>query len=458
MTKKENIRRIALEGFLEITRGGEKFHHVLDGLLTKYAYLPSPDRALLTRILHGTLEKRDWIDWCIASCSRIPVSKIKPIILAILRLSVYQLLFLDRIPDFAVCSEAQNLTAAYRLSGLKGYVNGVLRAIARNREQILSEKDSLPLAVRYSVPEWILEIFRGVAGDEETLLGILDSLEGDPPLTVRVNTSLDGAGRVTEEWKRAGIFFQGIKEPEGLYYLRGFDRPGAIPGVADARVMVQDFSSALCVYLAGIRPGDKILDLCAAPGGKSFYAADRMAGQGLVKSFDIHPGKVAQLEERIRQSSFRGMRADCLDASEFQPSLREWADVVLADVPCSGLGVIGKKPDIKYRVTREDCFGLAALSRRILSHAAEYVKPGGVLLFSTCTLSPWENEENREWFLKEHPSFLPVDFLSRLPDSLKKRERYRTQAAEGYLTLLPAGEDSLWTDGFFISQFRKGGL
>lgn len=464
MTKGTNIRGLALGVLLEVSGGMEYSHVALRNVLEKYQYLEKQERAFLTRLVEGTLERRIWLDYVIDQFSSVKVRKQKPVIREILRLSVYQLQFMDSVPDAAVVSEAVKLAEKKGFRQLKGFVNGVLRNVARNltelkyppREQILSY-----LSVRYSMPEWIVEDWISVYG-EETVERMLAAFYENRPTTIRVNES-----RTTPEELKAKLLRRGVSVIQAPYLpcalqIEGYDYLGALPEFWEGLFQVQDVSSMLAVEAAGVKPGDYCIDVCAAPGGKSLYLAEKTGEKGLVDARDLTEYKAELIRENAERLQAENIKVSVRDACVPDKASEGQADVLLADLPCSGLGVLGKKTDLKYRMSREQQQELAALQRKILSVVQAYVKPGGILIYSTCTICQAENEENVRWFLEQYPyeavsmeDCLPEELLRELSRQQEEKSGVGFQkntVRQGYLQLLPGMQRC---DGFFIAKFRR---
>lgn len=393
-----NIRAVALELLLEITGGKVYSHTALGGALEKYQYLDKQDRAFLTRLTEGTLERMLELDYIIGQYSSVPVQRQKPVIRNILRLSVYQLRYMDRIPDAAVCSEAVKLAQKKGFGSLKGFVNGVLRSIARNKDRISSPD----LSVRYSTPEWIVRQWTQEYG-EETALRMLQSQYEVRPLTVRVNLQKISREKLKEELESEGVRVHEVEGMDCALALEDYDHLRMIRAFREGLFQVQDVSSMKAALMAAPKPGDYCIDVCAAPGGKSLHLADLLAGTGMVEARDLTDRKTALILENVRRTGVRNVKVVRMDASVPDPASIEKADILLADLPCSGLGVLGKKRDLKYRMTPEQQQELTKLQRTILGTVWQYVRPGGTLIYSTCTVHKEENEGNTRWFLDHFP-------------------------------------------------------
>ncbi len=434
-------RELILDILMEILEYGGYSHVVLKKALDKYQYLEKQNRAFITRVTEGTIEYLLTIDAVIDQCSKTKVKKMKPVIRTILRMSVYQILKMDRIPDSAVCDEAVKLAVKRKFHGLKGFVNGVLRTISR-------EKDTFQFtdwSRKYSMPDWIIELWKQQY-PAETVELILKSFLAERPTCVRCNLDRASMEEILESLKQDQVCVQVHPLNAQALFLSGYDYLDAVTAFRNGWITVQDASSSFVGDAANPRPGDTVLDVCGAPGGKSLHIADKLAGTGLVVVRDLTEGKIRLVEENILRTGFHNIRAEVWDALCEDPSWEEQADIVIADLPCSGLGIIGKKPDIKYQVTKDDLKDLARLQRDILSVVWKYVKPGGTLIYSTCTIDRLENEDQRSWILNELP-FEPMDIEGTLGSLLKE-----DTMKEGYIQLLPGRYPC---DGFFISAFRR---
>ena len=446
MGKQINEREVVLEILMEITENGAYSHKILGDVLSKYQYLEKRERAFITRVVEGTLEHMIEIDYILNQISKTKVKKMKPVIRNLLRSSVYQLKYMDSVPDHAVCSEAVKLAVRKGFSGLRGYVNGVLRNVVRKMDEIEYPKEDVQrLSVKYSVPEWILSLWKKEYGEEITEKMAAD-FQKEKPITIRCCMN-----RVTPEVLKEKLEAEGAKVEAHPYlpyafYLSDYDYLEGLESFQEGLFAVQDISSMFVGELADLKAGDHVIDVCAAPGGKSLHIGDKMEGFGTVDARDISQYKVNLIEENIQRLNSINVQAKVQDATIFDVESECKADIVLADVPCSGYGVIGKKPEIKYRSTTQKEEELVILQRTILDKAAEYVKPRGVLVFSTCTIAKEENEENMMWFMNNHPFKLEsIDEF--IPEELRSET-----TGLGYLQMLPGVHG---TDGFFIARFRR---
>lgn len=441
MTKTADGREIVLDILMEVLEKGAYSHVVLRQALNKYQYLEKPERAFISRVTEGTLEYLIQIDYILNEYSKVKVNKMKPLIRTLMRMSVYQILYMDRIPDSAVCNEAVKLAVKRKFQGLKGFVNGVLRAIAREKDGITFPTED----IRYSLPEWLYDKW-AARYDGETLHKMMESFLADSPMTVRCNLHSAEKEQIIKSLESQGVTVKETAYIPEMLELEDFDYLDSLEAFQKGWILVQDVSSALVGRAASPKTGDVCIDVCGAPGGKSIHMADLLGGTGHVDVRDLTEYKVAMIRENIDRSGFTNITAHVQDALVFDEASAGKADIVLADLPCSGLGIIGKKPDIKNRLTPEDLTELAGLQRKILSVVWQYVKPGGTLVYSTCTINQQENEENTAWFLKEFP-FEPVNIEGRLGEKLEE-----ASMKQGYIQLLPGVHSC---DGFFLAVFQR---
>lgn len=442
MTTKETTgREIALDVLTEVLENGGFIHTSLSRALLKYQYLEKQERAFITRLTDGTVERLLTLDAAINACSKTRTEKMKPFIRTLLRMSAYQILYMDRIPDSAACNEAVKLAAKRHFSGLKGFVNGVLRSISRRKEEFSFED----LSRKYSMPQWIIDRWEGEYGREITE-GMLRAFLEDAGTSVRCSLSLASREEILASLRAQGAEAEESPYGDDLLILKKYDYLEGLDAFQKGWIQVQDVSSSFVGRLANPAPGSHVIDVCSAPGGKSLHLADRMGGTGLVEARDLTWQKVALIEENIRRMGFHNVEAQVWDALELKEESVGQADLVIADLPCSGLGIIGKKPDIKYRIQPADLEELASLQREILSVVWRYVKPGGMLVYSTCTVDSLENQDNAAWF-GEHFPFDPVNIEGGLGETVRE-----DSMRDGWIQILPGKYPC---DGFFIAVFRR---
>lgn len=447
----ENTREIILEGLLEMEKEDVFSNVLIRQILEKYDYLPLQDKAFIKRVTEGTVERRIELDYILNRFSGVPVPKMKPLIRQLMRMSVYQLLYMDGVPDSAVCNEAVRLAGKRHFQNLKGFVNGVLRSIARNREKIdypdAKTDWRRAVSVRYSMPEFLVELWESDYGRRQTE-EMCRALMEVKPVSLRVSEFLseEEQDRLAEAWREKGIVCERHTYLPYAWRCRNAEGVSRLPGFREGLVTVQDVSSMLVSECAGIKEGDLVLDVCAAPGGKSLHASCKLRGSGQVEARDVSEEKAELIREAVRRTKSENVRVKVRDARVFEPEMEEKADVLYLDLPCSGLGILGKKRDIKYRVTKESLEELVNLQRKIIAACWRYVKPGGVILYSTCTVHLKENEEQVRWMCREFP-FVPESLNPYLPEALRCAE-----AAGGTLQFLPGVHDC---DGFFLARLRR---
>lgn len=444
---KINEREIVYDMLSMVFKEGKQSTLVISDMLDKYAYLEKRQRAFISRLFKGTIEEYIFTDHVIGQYSSVRVNKIKLPVLLILRMSVYQITKMDHIPDSAAVNEAVKLAKKRGLGRLAGYINGVLRSIAKNKDDIMmpdQKKDMIGhLSVLYSLPEWLVHEWVGRYG-AETAGMIGESFLKNRDITFRVRNTSEEA-LINELISSGMTVSRGLLFPQALR-ISGFDNIKDVAAFSDGRLTVQDEASFVPASVARLKDGMNVLDVCAAPGGKSMQMADIMHGSGLVISRDISFQKIEKIKENLERCGINNIRLQVKDAAVFYDEDMEAYDAVMADLPCSGLGVLGRKPDIKIGASEEKIEELAGLQRKILGTVQRYVKPGGMLIYSTCTISERENEQNREWFLKEFP-FRPVDIDPFIPAPLRNNE-----TKNGHIQILPHQFD---TDGFYTAAFIK---
>jgi len=448
-------REIVLEA-LPLHDKGEFADKIIKSILDKYSYLERFERSFINRVFNGTIERKLTLDYIINQYSTVKVNKQKPVIRAILRMSVYQLMYMDSVPDSAVINEAVKLAKKKKFNGLSGFVNGVLRKISSTKDKIqYPDKCNQVkyLSVKYSTPEWLCEHFIKET-DFDTTEKILANCINERPVIIRTNISKVSSKELKEILQKENVT---VKEPANIeqilnpeidynntFVISGFDGMNSLESFNEGSYCVQDISSQNVLrdsdketndeIIRRIKSAKTVIDVCAAPGGKTCHMADLLKFYGnndcVVISRDLSDNKVDKIDENIDRCGFDNVKTVVGDALVLDNSLVDKADIVIADLPCSGLGVIGRKADIKYRVTSEELGQLAKLQKDILSVVSQYVNPGGMLIFSTCTVNRQENYENVKWILEN----LPFNKLS------KEKQFLNT---------------SVLNDGFFVSRFIK---
>ncbi len=403
--------------------------------------LSERDKAFAAALFYGVLERRLTLDYIIAKNSKIPFEKLDPAAVAILRAGLYQLLYMDSVPDSAAVNESVKLCKKLKCFSAQGFVNGMLRSFIRGGKKIsyMGLEPEKRLSVEYSCPEWLTAKLISEYGTEFAVKALKASV-GRPPVYARVNTLKTTTEKLLAELAKHKI--KAVPYP-GLENCIKLEKPGDIEKCAPFRqglFHVQDISSQLCCLTLRPVVNETVLDVCAAPGGKSFTLAELMGNNGSLYSMDLHDMRVGLIEDGAARLGIKILTAMQNDASKFNGQLPQ-ADRVLCDVPCSGLGVIRRKPEIKFK-SPEDFAGLPEIQYQILETSARYVKPGGTLVYSTCTLSRAENDDVAKRFAAAHPEFLPI--VQPVP--------YAGAAGEPMRTYCP---DENGGDGFFTAAFRR---
>ena len=466
-------REVVLLALLSHEKNGTFSNVLVKKTLDDCAGMSTMEKAFIKRLLEGVIERKTELDARIEHFTGRSVTRLHPVVHQILRMGIYQICYMDSVPDSAVCNEAVRLAKRRGPARLSGFVNGVLRSAARQAassegscDVFLSDKGGVnspcgekdpadqlkALSLKNSMPEWLVEMWSDQLGMEETEK-LLDALMEIRPVSIRLSGRLsdEERERLLEQLRSAGVTVDAGKWLADCRYLRRTSDLRKLPGFTGGQWTVQDESSMLAVAAAGLTGGETVFDVCAAPGGKSFLAADRLMAlekecgrSGKVFSFDLTKRKTDLIREGAERLGLFNIETAERDARQFFAQDEGKADVVLCDLPCSGLGVIGKKRDIKYHASMEGLASLQDLQRQILTSAVRYLKKGGVLIYSTCTINRAENQDNAAWIGKEL-GLQPEDLTPYLPAHIPGIQSNMIQ-------LLPHVHG---TDGFFISRFRK---
>ena len=436
MTNGVSVRELVLDILIEVNEKEQYSHLVIRDVLNKYQYLEKQERSFLTRLAEGTIEHMLEMDFIINSFSKVKVKKMKPLIRNLLRMSVYQLKYMDSIPDAAVCNEAVKLAKKRGFGQLRGFVNGVLRNIARDMENLqYPDKKREPvtyLEVTYSIPAWMASQWIDSYGMEKAE-SICASFLVQRPITIRTNMLRITPQELVERLQGEGVIVHPVEHLDYAFEIEGFDYLNGLDSFNEGLFYVQDISSMMVAEAAAPKKDDYVIDVCAAPGGKASHLAEKLAGTGMVDARDLTEYKISLIEENIERHGLSNMKAVQMDATVLDEDSVEKADVLICDLPCSGLGVLGKKTDIRYKMNAEKQESLVQLQRDILDTVHTYVKRGGTLVYSTCTIHTNENEGNVSWFLEKYPEF-----------ELEFKEQ-----------MLP-GET--YHDGFFIAKLKRKSL
>ncbi|MDA8235691.1 MAG: 16S rRNA (cytosine(967)-C(5))-methyltransferase RsmB [Clostridia bacterium] len=453
-TKGKTPRELALLVLHAVEQDGAYANLELNKVLEKYQ--PSKlDRGFITELVYGTLRSLHHLDWVLGGFLSRPLNSLTPWIRNILRLGVYQIFYLDKVPPSAAVNEAVNLAKNYGHGGTVKFVNGVLRNLLRNKDNIeypdLKKNPALHISVVYSHPLWMVEKWLAQLGQEATI-NLCRANNEAPPTTIRTNTlRIERDALVT---KLSGEDLE-VKEtsfvPEGLR-VEGFVSLGSLPAFKEGLFQVQDESSMLVGHICRPREGFFVIDACSAPGGKTTHLAQLMNNRGTIVALDIHPHKLGLIQDNCHRLGITCVQPHNLDARQLPGEWKEQADLVLVDAPCSGLGVLRRRPDARWRKEAQDLPAIQKLQLEILDGAAQCVKPGGTLVYSTCTITPEENTEVITKFLAAHPEFAPEDLSPYLPKPLQQLNL--PTAREGFIQLLPHLHGM---DGFFIARLNRRG-
>ena len=407
--------------------------------------LAGPDAALCSRIVYGVLQNQLLLDHYIgAYCSQKP-DHLQPPLLDILRIGAYQILFLDKIPDSAAVNESVELAKIFKRGQAAGLVNAVLRKISQNKKnlpEIAAQNPERYLSVRYIHPRWLVKRLLPVLGREETE-AFLAANNAVAPMTVQINPLKTTAEKLTAQLAAQGVEVRADAWVPDCLELSGTGDLTALTAFQNGEFLVQDPAARLVSLIADVKPGQRVLDVCAAPGGKSFSCAFTMGNTGSIRSCDLHENKLKRVRESAERLGISCIEAEAADGRVFKPEWETAFDVVLVDAPCSGLGIIRKKPDTRYKKA-DELSALPVIQNAILENAARYVAPGGTLVYSTCTILPEENEQVVDAFLAEHPDFSRESFTLPAP----------VGTTDGQLTLWPQRHG---TDGFYICRMKRKG-
>jgi 16S rRNA (cytosine967-C5)-methyltransferase len=433
-----SVREIALKILVRCLKEGTYSNLQLKNEL-KSEELSHLDKGLLTQLVNGTLEKSIYLDYCLAKFSKMKLSKMSAYLLSILRLGAYQILFLDKIPDSAACNESVKLGKKYIGQSISGIINGILRSISREKENIeLPKKENdiaLHFSIQFSVPKWLVELWLNSYGYENTVK-ILEGSSNANQTAIRINTT-----KTTFEALKSALEITKhpfLNNAANIHFSEDLENINAFK---DGLFYIQDSSSQLCCEILNPQNSENILDVCAAPGGKSFTIAQNC---GNVCSVDLYEQRTALIIDGAKRLGLTNIKALCANSTQELPFPKKSFDKILCDVPCSGLGVIRKKPDIMFK-NPEKLKELPALQYEILKNASHYLKTDGILIYSTCTLNPNENELVLKKFLEENKAFELVnidEFILKEINCIKEN---------GYMTILP----DLNCDGFFISKIKR---
>ena len=439
--KRDGAREAALETLSACRRSGAWVDGALKQTLRKKA-LGTRDAAFASRLAYGVMQNRIYLDRCLDRCLTQRTEKLEPLLLDLLRLGAYQLLFMDKVPSNAAVNETVEMAKAHGLTRAAGLVNAVLRGVDRRREEPLTFRDDLDaLSVRMSHPRALVERMVSLLGAEEAEEFLLAN-NAPAPITIHTNTLRSDDAALQSSLEEEGVRVTPHPWLPGCFTVSGTGSLESLRAWREGKFLVQDAAARLAALAADPKPGNFVIDVCAAPGGKSFAMSSLMNCKGKILSCDMEEHKLQLMKLGAERLGIDCMEIRLMDGRSFREELADAADVVLCDVPCSGLGIIRKKPDIRYKKL-STLTGLKEIQYAILENASRYVKPGGTLLYSTCTVLPEENEGVTDRFLRTHDAFRAEEFT--LPGPVGR--------VNGSITLWPQRHG---TDGFYICRMRRG--
>ena len=447
-------RQMAAEALLRVDKDGAYSNLALDRRLEEYERNAGKEKdtpsqverrkseaAFASTLFYGVLERRLTLDCCIEKYAAKGLKGMSPEVLQILRVAFYQLLFLPNIPESAVVNEAVKITKQMRRSSASGFVNGILRSFLRDDRALPHFDNPLKeLSILYSIPEWMLLEWQKAYGFDNTEQ-MASAFNRPSPLFIRANSLKGSSSELCEKLKEEQVSVFPDPDIPGCIRIAEQGNLRKLSAFQNGLFHVQDKSSQLCALALGAEPGEHILDICAAPGGKTFTIAQQMQDKGVINACDLYEKRVGLIREGAERLGIASVCCETRDALQFVSDSPLY-DRVLCDAPCSGLGVLGRKPEIRYK-QRAECSDLPFIQYKILETAARYLKKGGVLVYSTCTLRPVENSGVVRLFLKKHPSFVITPF----PEGCGSYT-----GRHGELTLMPHVDG---TDGFYICRMMK---
>ncbi len=430
-----NARKIAFDAITKIERDSAFSNLTLDAFLNKYD-LEQRDKSFVSALFYGVIERKLTLDYNLSLHLQKPLNKLKPEAIVILRLGAYQLLFMDKVPSSAAVNESVKLAKKY-CSYASGLINAVLRKVDKNGLMLPDEKNTAYyLSIKYSCEKWLCEKWIKEYGYENAE-GVLSSSTGSPDIYIRVNTTKISDDNLITELKSEGVYSEKAYIDNALKITLNGKDIEKLSSYKKGHFHVQDLASQICVKALDAEAGETVFDLCSAPGGKAYTAAEYMENKGSVLCFDKYQGRVDLINKGAQRLGLDVIKGAVSDALIFRKDLGT-ADRVLCDVPCSGTGIIRRKPEIKYK-SKEELEKLPEIQYAILNNGSKYVKKGGRLIYSTCALSKCENEEVCEKFLAENSDFVNA---SPLPEI----------SSDPFITLMPHINSS---DGFFIACFER---
>ena len=442
----KNIRAHIVDVLIQLEKEESYIQLVLKTALED---LEPKDKAFVNEVVYGTIKYQIKLDYVINQFSKVTTKKMKPFIRQLMRMSVYQLMYLDKVPASAVINEAVKMVQKRKMNNLSGFVNGVLRTISRNQETInypdaVTQKEAY-LSVMYAVPEWIVKVWRSQYTDD-VVEEMLQALNERARVCIRRNKRAGDYTGFEEILKEDGIILLEEATVEDGYYVHIPKGVHHSSGFQTGEFSVQDESAMLVGHVVAPKSGEKILDMCSAPGGKTTHLAELMGDEGEIIALDIHEHKITLIEKQAERLGLESIHPKVQDGTVFVPEWEGAFDRVLLDAPCSGLGIMKRKPDIRHKKQLEDLAAINQIQKDLAACAVRYLKPGGVLVYSTCTLTHLENQQMAKHFIEvlglEKNAIEPY-----LPQRLKT-----VGQDEHFIEILP---QTMHSDGFFIARFKK---
>lgn len=450
MKKLDHAREAALKVLMEINEKGAYSNIALNKYFAAEE-LRDIDRSFVTEMVYGTVKWKLTLDRVIACYSNIKMEKLSPWILNILRLGAYQILHMTRVPQSAACNESVKLAGRYGHKASAGFVNAVLRSIARKGPEIAipSREQDFPgyLSVSYSYPKWLVEKYIEIF-DAEFTQSLLEAGNATPELTVRANTLRVTPEELVAALEKEGCHAVAAKYVRDAVVLKSSVNVTKLQAFQNGLFQVQDESSMLPAIVLAPRPGETVLDACSAPGGKATHMAQLMGNNGTIIAGDVHEHKLKLIDDAAQRLGIQIIRSVLNDASVPNQEHEKAFDRVLLDAPCTGLGIVRRKPDIKWARQTKDIEEITALQKKLLKSVSRAVKPGGVLVYSTCTILPEENEDIIKFFLESNSDFVEDDIKPFLPPAL-------VEHARGCSLQLYPNRDGI--DGFFMARIKREG-
>lgn len=437
-----SLRKKAVEILINIEKNGAYINIEMNKLRGSNEFIDK-DIRLIGEIVNGVIKRKITLDYIISKHSSTKLNKIAPFVLNVLRIGVYQIIFMDKIPDSAAVDECVKIIKKSSVYRLSGYVNAVLRSIDKTDFEGIFANNIETLSIKYSYPKWLIQKWVDNFGFDFAK-ELAESLNKKSPLYIRCSTLTNSISDFENKLKNSQIDYSIVKIDELPKYNYSFRINNVkdinlIPGFNDGNFYIQDPAASLAAFVLEPECGDTVIDVCAAPGGKSVFIADLMQNKGTIISCDIYDHKIKLIAQNAQKHKASCIIPTINDATKLNPDWVDKADRVLCDVPCSGFGIIRKKPDIKYAREEEDIKTLSQMGKKILEVSSRYLKKDGILVYSTCTIEKEENEDVINEFLNSHPEFSLFPFGN----------------TKGFYTSYPNKTD---TDGFFICRLKKNGV